>query len=316
MGITFVAAVVALVVSFMITEKYKTSVFMFPAPSSTISKSYIQHYEIASSKSSVYGEDEEIEQILQVLNSDELHNLVCERHKLMGHYEIDSADKHRFTKLRKMYNSHITFSKTQYMAIEVSVLDKNPNKAASIANDIVHLLDTVMNRMELKRAREAFAVVDKAYQEKLNELNLLKDSLTFVMQKGVFDFEGQTKNYTEAYISALARGDVRAVRIIKEQLDTVAKFGSSYIALRDFLDYELEQLARLKMKRKQAKVDAEQTLAHAYVINQAYVPDKKAYPKKLYIVLITALATFVATFITLIFIENVKQFRAIDANKQ
>jgi len=316
LGTSGIAGIAALIISLMITEKYQTSVYMFPAPATSISKSLIQHNEIESSKNSVYGEDEEIEQILQVLNSDELHNLVCMRHDLMHHYEIDTTDKYRYTKLRKSYNSNIKFNKTQYMAVEISVLDKDPNKAATIANDIVDLLDTVMNRMELKRRREAFAIVDKAYQDKLEDLNFLRDSLTHIMQKGVFDFESQTKTYTEAYASALSRGDIRAAKILKEKLDTVAVYGSTYISLRDLLNYEFEQLARLKMKRKQAKVDAEYTLPHAYVINNAYVPDKKAYPQKLYIVIITSLATFAVTFITLIILENIKQFKIIDADKQ
>lgn len=310
-----IAALASLIVAFLITEKFESSVVMFPAPSTSISKSLIS-YSAISSSTSVYGEEEEVEQLLQVLHSDELHKLLVDKHDLMSHYEIDNDDPHKYSKLRKTYDSQVKFKRTEFMSVEISVLDKDPQMAADIANNAVAFLDTVMNKMEKKRAKEAFAIVEETYQQKLKELSHLKDSLRDIMRRGVFDYESQSEVYTSAYADALAKGNLHNAKIIQQKLDTLAEYGGAYVSIRDYLDYEYEQLSLLKMKHREAKVDAEQSLPHAFVINKAQVPDKKAYPKKLTIIVLTTLATFALTFITLIVLENIKQYKAIDQSGQ
>ena len=113
----------------------------------------------------------------------------------------------------------------------------------------------------------------------------------------------------EAYAQAVASGNTKGAERIKEQLDTLAKYGAAYVSLRDFLEFESEQLSALNQKYKEAKVDAEQILTHYFVVNKATKSDKKAKPKRAVIVAISTLATFIFTFIILIFIELVKDYR-------
>jgi len=306
---TVVGAIIAIIVSFLITPLYRSSVVIYPAPSLSISQELIATKD-AAKKESMYGEDKETEQILQVLNSDELRTKIIQKYNLWKHYDIDSANvKYPNDKMMKKYQKRISYKRTEYMAVEISVLDANPDTAAMIANDIATLIDTVMNQMEHKRAKEALQIVEYEYKAKEEQINMFKDSLRRIMEKGIYDYESQSEVVNEAYAQAVASGNTKGAERIKEQLDTLAKYGAAYVSLRDFLEFESEQLSALNQKYKEAKVDAEQILTHYFVVNKAIKADKKAKPKRAVIVGVSTLATFILTFIVLIFIELLNDFK-------
>lgn len=304
---TIIGAVVAIIISLLITPLYRSSVVVYPAPSLPIS----EHIKVkdAAKIESIYGEDKETEQLLQVLNSDELRTKMIQKHNLWQHYDIDSATvSHPNDKMLKKYNKRISAKRTEYMAVEISVLDANPDTAAQMANDLAALIDTIMNQMEQKRAKETMRIVENEYKAKEEQISLYKDSLQQIMLKGIYDYESQSEVVNEAYAQAVASGNTKGAERVKAQLDTLAKYGAAYVSLRDFLEFESENLSALNQKYKEAKVDAEQTLSHYFVVNKAQVPDKKAKPKRTIIVGITTLATFIFTFIVLVFIELIDDF--------
>ena len=49
------------------------------------------------------------------------------------------------------------------MAVKISVLDKDPQMAADIANDIAELLDSTKNNMQKVRALKGFKIVEGKY---------------------------------------------------------------------------------------------------------------------------------------------------------
>ncbi|MFO7867803.1 MAG: hypothetical protein R6U95_00715 [Bacteroidales bacterium] len=294
---------------FVLTPQFRSSVILFPAPSASISQSLISTVNTYKSES-VFGEEEELEQILQVLQSDELRNRIIEKYDLWKHYEIDTAeiDYPRDKMMDKFYNN-IHFSRTKYMAIEVEVFDKSPDTAAYIANNIMYLIDSVMNKMTKRRAQEAYKIVREEYTIKEQQINELEDSLGQIMSKGVFDFESQSEVLNKAYADALASENMKGAAKIKSSLDTLAKYGSSYMSIRDFLIYEKEQLSMLNSRLKEAKVNAERDLTHYFVVNKAYKSDKKAKPKRLMIVVISTIATFLFAFVVLVIIDLFKDFK-------
>lgn len=56
----------------------------------------------------------------------------------------------------------------------------------------------------------------------------------------------------------------------------------------------------------QAKVDAEQTLPHTFVVSKAWEAEKKAYPRRSIIVLSAMLSTFVLALLLLALIEGIR----------
>src|SRR5436190_22489966 len=77
-----------------ITPKFKSSVIFFPSSTNSISKAILD--ETTSEKQDIlaYGEEEQAEQMLQILNSDDIRTEIIQKYDLMNHYGIDKDDSY------------------------------------------------------------------------------------------------------------------------------------------------------------------------------------------------------------------------------
>jgi tyrosine-protein kinase Etk/Wzc len=304
--VTFVAAVASIIVSFTITPKFKSTVVMFPTTSTSISKNLLSNN--YSGRTSVYdiGDEDQAERMMQILNSEQISNKIIDKYDLMDHYGIDSASKFPMTQLNAEYSANISFKQTPYLSIVLEVLDKDPQTAADIANDIAGMVDTVYNNMLKQRALDAFQLVEKEYNENLSKVEILKDSLDQIRAKGINNYETQSERYYEALGKAIIEGNTEGQKILEEKLKILTKYGGDYLLLRDLLWAETSRLGQMKRSYQEAKLEAEQTLPHKFIVDSAYKAEKKAYPKKSIIVIISTISAFLMTLIILIIIDNLR----------
>jgi hypothetical protein len=303
------AVLISSIVSLLIPEKFKSTVIMFPVQSNAISKALLT--EDFSGKQDVlqFGEEEQAEQMLQILNSDEIRSTICKKYDLMKAYRIDPTDRFKNTKLFMMYSENITFKRTEFMSVRVDVMDEDAERAAKIANDIAALLDTTKRRMQRDRALQAFRIVETEYLKKKAEVDLMQDSMFKINQLGVYDYESQSEVTSEQYAIALSKGDARAIASLKEQLKIIADYGSAYMAVRENLYIQREQLNLLKKKYEEAKVDANAVLSYKFIVNPAYAAEQKSYPIRWLIVAVSTAASMVFGILFLILFDNIKQLR-------
>lgn len=302
--ITGIAAIVSIIVSLTIEEKYESEVILFPAATSSVSHDLLG-VNIAKKTIMNLGEDEEVEQLLQVLNSDEIRTRIVDKYKLMEHYEIDPTGKFPYTELYREFNNNIEFTPTKFMSVRIRVLDKDAQTAANIANEIASLVDTVRNKMQRERALEALALVEYEYNDFQAHIKRLQDSLTLIRKKGIVDYESQAEVLNQAYAQAILEGKNKAANTIQKKLDVMAKYGGAYVSLRDYLEFESEQLSRLKAKYAEAMIDATQTLPTKFVVNDAVMAEKKAYPVRWLIVVVSTFSAFVFTLLLLVIYDAI-----------
>lgn len=305
--LSLVAAVVSAGVSFLIDNKYKSTVVVFPASTSSVSKALLTQNLSGKHDVMEFGEEEQAEQLLQVLNSDQIRNAIITKYDLMKHYKIDPSEKFVQTKLIKKYEDNISFKRTKFQSVRIDVLDTDPDTAALIANDIAALMDTVMIRMEHERALKGLKIVETEYNDLHAYIRSLEDSMTVLRKLGVHEYEVQIEMYTRALAEALGQGKTAAAKTIEDKLIILADYGSAYVSLRNKLEYEMEKLVLLRGKFKEAKVDATSELPHKFIVNNAFKAEKKSYPIRWLIVVISTICTFLMTVILIIVVENYKK---------
>ena len=311
-----VAALLAIFFSspWFITPLYKSSVILYPTSSNSISKVLISTTFKADKDILEFGETEQTEQMLQVLNSDRIRNIIIERHNLMDHYGIKPTQKYPNTRLNKLYDKRIKFRKTEYNAVRISVLDADPELAARIANDISDLYDSTMNAMQKEVAVKAFELVEAEYNSLCAEMAALEDSLDVLRSHGVFDYESQVEMLSQQLAVELGKGNNQGVKNIQNQLDILAKYGGAYYAISEKLDHERLQLSLVKTKYEEAKVDATQEIPHKFVVNTASPAEQKDSPKRLLIVFLTVFATFLIMVMLLCLFDRYGNFFREEAN--
>ncbi len=306
--VSFIAFVASVIVSLIITPKYRSTVIFFPSSSTSISKALISTTGGGPAKDILqFGEEEETERLLQVLYSDEIRERLVEKYNLFEHYQIDPDSRYKYTTLYGKMKENISFRKTEYMSIRIDVLDTEPGVAADMANEIASLLDSTMNRMQKRRAREAYEIVEQEYFSLKNEIGALEDSLKTLGQLGVFNVEAQSQGLVELYLDAVSRGNRSQAERLEKQINVLAEHGGTYLFLTEFLENESARLSLLKEKYVEAKVDAEQNLSHTFIVNKGQEAEKKAYPKRSIIVIISTLSAFLFTLIVLVSIDSVRK---------
>lgn len=294
------AAIVSLIITLFIKDKFKSTVILYPTTTNSISKAIIA--ENISGKDDVlkFGEVEEAEQLLQILNSDEIKHRIIEKYNLLEHYCIAEDEQYKNTKLYDKFNDNITFKLTKYLAVEISVLDYNADTAAFIANDIAVFMDSVKNRMQKAVAIPAFKIVEQRYLNQKEFIKSLEDSLSALRFLGVIDYESQAERLTEQLGIAIVQGKTAAANQLEERLKTLSKYGGAYVSIRDQLEFEKKQLTAIHNKYEEAKVDAETVLQHKFIVNNAFPAEKSTYPIRWLIVLVSVFSVLILTLLVLI----------------
>lgn len=289
-----------------IQPKYKSTVIMFPTSTASVSKSLMAKNNASKDDLLSFGEEEQAEQLLQILNSDEIRTKIVNKYNLMAHYDIDSADQYKFTKLFEEYEANVTYKRTEFQSVRIDVFDTDPLQAANIANDIAALLDTTKNRMQKERAFKAMRISEDQYIFMKDYVKELEDSLNRLRQMGINDYESMAERFNEAYAKAILEGKTAAAKKLEERLKTLSQYGGAYVSIRDMLEHEKEQLSHIRAKYQEAKVDAEQTLPHKFIVNNAYVSEKKSYPIRWLIVLISVISSIMIALLVIIGFERFK----------
>lgn len=291
-----------------ITPLYKSTVILYPTSSNSTSKVLISTTFQSNKDLMEFGESEQTEQMLQVLNSNRVRDKVIERYNLMEHYGIKTTQKYPYTRLNKLYDSRIKFRRTEYNAVKITVMDSDPALAATMANDIAELFDTTMNAMQKEVAIKAFQLVEKEYNSLCDEMNVLEDSLNTLRRLGVFDYESQAEMLSQQLAVELGKSNGRGVKNIQQQLDILAQYGGAYYAISEKLDHDRLQLSLVKSKYEEAKVDATEFIPHKFVVSSAFQAEHKSYPIRWIIVTITLLTTFILLLLVLALIDRYSGF--------
>jgi uncharacterized protein involved in exopolysaccharide biosynthesis len=295
-GVGLFAGIASIIISLLITPMFQSSVIMFPTSNASISKDLLSQSYSGRPDVHGFGEEEQAEQLLQILNSEPIRGRIIQKYNLMGHYEIKASEKFPFTRLYKMYQANIKFGLTEYMSVEISVRDKDPEYAANIANDISNLVDTVYNNMKKQRTMEAFLLVEREYLEAVHNLSTLRDSIDWLSEK-VSENLRISGDPTNNLIKAIAEN------------------GGLYITMVNLVRFETAVVSDLSRKYSEARLEAEQNLPHKFVVEQAYPSEKKAYPKKSLIVMVSTFSSLLLALIVLIVSDNIKARGAIQEEK-
>jgi len=316
--VSFIAFLASVIFSspFFITPKFKSSVILYPTSTNSVSKALLSNTFGGKEDILEFGEDEQTEQLIQVLNSNRIRDRIITKYDLMNHYEIDDDSKYKYTRLFREYESNITFRRTEYNAVRITVLDTDPQQAADIANDIANLLDSIKIDMQQQRARKGFLIVEAEYLQRTNEIQIMEDSLTILRELGVHDYESQSEMINQQLAIEIAKGNSRGIEALEGKLEVLAKYGGPYVSLRDALEHDKKQLSIIKTKYEEAKVDAEEELPQKFVVSDAYRAERKSYPIRWLIVVVSTLAAFLLTVALIIIVETLAKSQLLSVKKK
>lgn len=281
---------------FFIKPKYKSEVVFYPTTINSIGNAMFTDLTQRQADPLAFGEEEEAENALQLLNSSALQGRIVRNFDLMNHYRIDG--KSPLTDLAKEMAKNIQFKRTRHLAVSITVLDEDPIKSAEIANGIAALYDSVKTEIQNQVSLEALEIVNDEFKNKEAEVWDLRTRLKDLGQKGITNYEEQSRAISEELYKAVSLSKINA---LKKQQEELAKYAGEFTYLNETLILELESLSKLRKRFEKAKVDVEKTLPQKFILTSASPAEKKSYPIRwLIVVIVTAIVMFSSIVVLLV----------------
>jgi len=279
------AFIISAIISLTITPLYRSNVTLFPA--SNISESAAV---IFNSNASIlsFGDEEATERVLQILQSDDIREYLVQKYELFDHYGIEPEERYSYTLLHGKMDKYISFRKTQFMSVDISVLDNDPEVAARMANDIAAFVDTIFNKLLQNAGVKYFEIISSQYNSQMDLVIAYEDSL-------------------------LKLGNDHGIINVEEEFraGNIARFGPEFLRFSESHGQAVENLGIIQQKQTEAKLAARQDFPYTFVINEARVQEKKAFPRRSVITIISTALTLLFVIIVLIILDGLA-FRVKD----
>ncbi|MCQ2316923.1 MAG: Wzz/FepE/Etk N-terminal domain-containing protein [Bacteroidales bacterium] len=245
-----------------------------------------------------YSDETFTEQMIQVMQSNEIMDSVVKDFDLMEHYRISTGYKYWKTALISEYRENVRVSRTPYDAVVVKVLDKDPEIACAMVNDIVRLFDQKLQRMQKSKSLQAMKMYEYSLSHQEKFIDSLRDRLnTIASEYGVISVPEQSKEVSKAYING---GNDKA-KELKKNLET---YGPEVIALTERIVSESEVYSYTKYEYEEFVRHYNTELSFTNIVSEPYVSDKKAYPIRWVVVVLCGLGACLLSALVACLIER------------
>lgn len=283
--ITVVSAILGIVFScpYFIHPKFKSSAVLYPA-------NIICH-----------SDESESEQMLEIIGSDDIMFQIIEKYDLYSHYGLDSSANGSLAKMLKYYDDNVIIEKTPNDAIQITVCDEDPQMAADMVNSIIECYDHHVQYMNANKSKELLEIYTNTAKNKKHII----DSLSEIMKKygteyGMIDEKSQTRAYSEA--TAQGRGG-EAANILKNWQE----YGAEFKTTDSLLTNTIQRYNKDLKVCEDAKRDMTKVQTYSHVVSRPFVADKKFYPVRWLIALLSALGGFLIGVIGIAIVEGCRK---------
>lgn len=212
-----VVGVLAVSLSLILPKYYKAGVVFLPPSQSRGLSALIQNLSLDILDSS----DITGEACLTILKSRELRQHLIEKYDLMTLYEEDYLE-HTLKELEKNViiepEYQVGIGVSTISSITLSVIDKDPKRAADIANDFLRLLEERIIELNTQKAKNNREFLERRVAQNRVDLDAAEDSLrAFQEEFGTIEISTQSKASIEA--AAELKAQILALEIERQILE-------------------------------------------------------------------------------------------------
>jgi len=246
-----------------------------------------------------FSEESTTEQILQMLQSSNIRDAVIKKFDLARHYGIDTTGKEGHAKLIGTWQFFVSISKTQFESVDIEVTDTDPNLASDMVTEIVAQLNNKISAIHKEKSREVAAVLQKQMILKKTQI----DSLNNIMQElrvkyQILDYDIQVKEVTKAYVQGLNSG--RPSKDVDVMMRNLEEKGGEYYKAKTIYDAVLVGYTQVNTEYDNVRKELNKNFTYSYVVSNSAPSDKKSYPVRWLIVVISVLSANAFLFLLII----------------
>jgi uncharacterized protein involved in exopolysaccharide biosynthesis len=188
------AGIISTLFAFLITPEFKSSSTVFPAERADLFGALEGVTSLARSFSarslSSLGANPELDRYMAILRSGKVLGAVIEKFDLVHVYNITSYPQEKTT---KKLLENVDFEIAQEGTLTVTVYDRDPQRAADMANFFIECLNKTNTDLQGQNAKGNRQFIEERFNKNLRDLSAAEDSLRLFQKRyGVIAMPEQT----------------------------------------------------------------------------------------------------------------------------
>lgn len=276
---------------FFITPKYKSVAVAYPA------------------NVSPYSEESETEQMFQILQSQDIIDSVIEKFDLPTHYKISRDYEYYKSTIYYEYNQNVKIEKTPYDAVSIEVLDKDPVVASEMAKAIIDFYNKKVRQLHNEKYYEVLVMYRQLLDKKTQQIDSLKRELyNLSVESGILGYDQSSEEIMRGYLRTVTSGAATQINTaeVKRLKENMERVGGDLIVLTEAIKNEARSYAEFKVEYEDALRFYDAKLTYCNVVTNPFPADKKSYPIRWLIVVMTFILTFFFSIVVILIVENLR----------
>jgi len=254
-----------------------------------------------------FSSESQTEQMNQYLESQEIVDSMISKYDLGIRYMIDSTKKAYRFKVVKEYWNDVNIDNTEYESIEIEVLDKNPDTATLMVQDILYFYNNLVLSSHRKKYKETYCFLVDHLNRKLKEIDSVKSELHILNSEyEIFDYPNQSREISRGFLKTVD-GDNSKLISEKDVLrwkNNIQEKGVDFVFFNDRYYDLVEEYGKAKRDIDEILKNMNRELTYYTYITRPFPADKKEFPKRSIIIAFFSIATLLLSFIIILFLEN------------
>ncbi|MCO6459967.1 MAG: hypothetical protein J5I59_01070 [Saprospiraceae bacterium] len=185
-----ILTLIAIIAVLFLPNYYSSTTVFYPASPDVMKPEHI--FGNATKEMEYYGTGVDLDRMLTVAQSGELFDMMIDSFDLYKKYGIDPKGSKARYKAHNIFNDHYSIEKTKLDALELTIEDKDPKQAASMANACRYFINELVSKLLKSNLNELALTIKDNIVKKQKEVNILADSVQMLRNKyKIIDPESQ-----------------------------------------------------------------------------------------------------------------------------
>ena len=256
-----------------------------------------------------YSEESSTEQMLELLNSGDIRDQLIESFGLAKHYEVDKEYKYYLTTMHSKYSDNFSFRKTENEAVKIEVLDTDPEMAYNLVNGVIGAYHKKVRSIHNAKYQEELDVRSRELKRERAYLDSLVSRAGEIgEQYGLVDVSSQFEGmFSDKNIGRYYDSNGNATYPVLKELGKVAP---EFQKISTMMEPLLIRYASILTDYNNAYRELNKEITYSNLVTRPFVADKKFWPKRSIIVLMSVLLTLIMALIVIGVIENRSYFKS------
>ncbi len=295
--------IIVALLAFVLSAVFSSSTFIKPKYKSTA--------RIYPSKNIyTFSDESESEQLLEIINSQDIKLRIIETFNLSEVYKIAKSEPQYLTYMMAEFNDNVSFKKTEFETIEIQVLDTDPVRACAMCDSIIVFLDEKVGAIHRVKYQEVADIVKRDLVDISTQADSVREKLDEMRVKyHILDFKQQVEEITKGMVKVMAdqKRNTSGGKELEQWMINLSEKGSEYEMLYKHEKSLVSQIDSLKKTYSQSMSSVKRKITFGQRIENPIPADKKSYPVRWLIVLLSTGAALFVSVLAIFVLENQKK---------